>query len=47
MKADLIVVMERGVVREAGSHHDLLASGGIYAGLYNQQFKVALEALPQ
>jgi subfamily B ATP-binding cassette protein MsbA len=47
VKADLIVVMERGVVREAGSHHDLLASGGIYAGLYNQQFKVALEALPQ
>jgi len=43
VKADLIVVMEKGEVREAGSHADLLARGGIYAALYNQQFKVALE----
>lgn len=43
IKADKIVVMEKGVIREAGTHAELLAHGGIYAGLYNQQFKVALE----
>jgi len=43
VKADKIVVMEKGTIREAGSHSDLLAFDGIYAGLYNQQFKVALE----
>jgi ABC-type multidrug transport system fused ATPase/permease subunit len=42
--ADVIVVMEKGVIKEAGSHQELLAAGGIYAGLYNQQFKAALEA---
>jgi ABC-type multidrug transport system fused ATPase/permease subunit len=44
--ADIIVVMEKGVIREAGSHQALLANGGIYAGLYAQQFKAALEAGP-
>ncbi|MCC6729576.1 MAG: ABC transporter ATP-binding protein [Chthonomonadales bacterium] len=44
VKADLIVVMDKGVVQEAGSHAALLAAGGVYAGLYHQQFKVALEA---
>lgn len=44
VKADLIVVMEKGVIREQGSHLELLAINGIYAGLYNQQFKVALDA---
>lgn len=43
--ADVIVVMEKGVIREAGTHSGLLAGGGIYAGLYAQQFKVALEGL--
>ena len=49
VKADKIVVMEKGVIKEMGSHAELLAHGGIYAGLYNQQFKVALEghATPQ
>jgi len=42
--SDLIVVMEKGVIREAGSHLELLQQGGIYASLYNQQFKVALES---
>ncbi|HZT40636.1 MAG TPA: ABC transporter ATP-binding protein [Chthonomonadaceae bacterium] len=44
LKADKIVVMEKGVIQEMGSHAELLAYGGIYAGLYNQQFKVAIEA---
>ena len=43
IKADIIVVMERGEIQEMGSHAELLAQDGIYAGLYNQQFKVALE----
>ena len=43
IKADKIVVMEKGHILEAGSHHDLLAQNGTYASLYNQQFKVALE----
>ena len=43
IKADIIVVMEKGEIREAGSHAELLAQDGIYASLYNQQFKVALE----
>ena len=43
VKADKIVVMEKGIIKEAGSHAELLAQGGIYAGLYNQQFAVALE----
>lgn len=43
VKADKIVVMEKGVIQEMGSHVELLAAGGIYAGLYNQQFRAALE----
>ncbi len=44
VNADVIVVMEKGAIREAGSHAELLVLGGIYAELYNQQFKVALES---
>ncbi len=43
VKADRIVVMESGNIRESGSHSELLTAGGVYAGLYLQQFKVALE----
>lgn len=43
VKADKIVVMEKGVIQEQGSHAELLEHGGVYAGLYNQQFKVALD----
>ena len=32
--ADTIVVLHDGVVAEQGTHDDLLARGGIYAGLY-------------
>ncbi len=37
--ADKIVVIDRGRVAEEGSHDDLLARGGLYAGLYQLQFK--------
>ena len=35
--SDNIYVMDRGNVAESGSHEELLAEGGIYAGLWNTQ----------
>ncbi|MDE2125092.1 MAG: ABC transporter ATP-binding protein [Armatimonadetes bacterium] len=43
VKADQIVVMEQGEIKEIGSHTELLQQGGMYAALYTQQFKAALE----
>ena len=37
--ADKIIVMDRGRVVEQGSHTELLALGGAYAGLYQMQFR--------
>jgi ATP-binding cassette subfamily B protein len=37
--ADLILVMDGGDIIEQGNHMDLLAAGGIYAGMYNSQFE--------
>ena len=37
--ADLILVMENGDIVEQGSHNELLAKNGVYANLYNSQFK--------
>jgi subfamily B ATP-binding cassette protein MsbA len=36
--ADHIVVLNRGRVAESGTHTELLAKNGIYAGLYRNQF---------
>jgi ATP-binding cassette subfamily B protein len=36
--ADQILVMHKGVVRERGSHQQLLAQGGLYRRLYELQF---------
>jgi len=38
LKADLILVVEAGRVVERGTHAELLAEGGVYARLYEQQF---------
>ncbi|MBI2817591.1 MAG: ABC transporter ATP-binding protein [Acidobacteria bacterium] len=37
-RADKIVVMERGTIREVGTHHDLLGRDGIYRRLHELQF---------
>jgi ATP-binding cassette subfamily B multidrug efflux pump len=37
-RADRILVLHRGRVRESGRHAELLAAGGIYARLYELQF---------
>jgi ATP-binding cassette, subfamily B, multidrug efflux pump len=37
-RADRILVLHRGQVRESGSHAELLALGGVYSRLYELQF---------
>ena len=39
--ADLILVMKDGDIIEQGSHEELMAAQGFYAGLYNSQFEKA------
>ena len=36
--ADTILVVQKGDIVEKGNHEELLAKGGIYAGLYKSQF---------
>lgn len=41
--ADQIVVIENGVIAEAGKHDELMAKGGLYKRLYEMQFKTESE----
>jgi len=41
LRADLILVMDHGRIVERGTHGELLAKGGLYARLYEQQFSTA------
>jgi ATP-binding cassette subfamily B protein len=41
-KADKIIVLDKGEIKEAGSHEELLNLNGYYAQLYQMQFKVAV-----
>ena len=47
VNADEIIVLDKGVIAERGSHESLLAQGGTYAALWNRQREVdaAQEAL--
>jgi ABC-type multidrug transport system fused ATPase/permease subunit len=38
--ADEIAVIDRGQILEQGTHEQLMARGGLYADLYNKQFKL-------
>jgi ATP-binding cassette, subfamily B, bacterial len=42
LQADVIFVIDRGRVAERGTHVELLEAGGIYARLYEQQFRGGL-----
>ncbi|MGI4760486.1 MAG: hypothetical protein ACRYF0_07255, partial [Janthinobacterium lividum] len=37
-KADRIIVLDRGEIKETGTHDELLRLGGYYAQLYRMQY---------
>ena len=45
LKADMIVVMDEGKIVETGTHEQLVETGGMYADMYNKQFKIKQETV--
>jgi len=39
LKADMIITLDKGRIVERGNHQQLLDKGGLYAKLYNEQFR--------
>ncbi|MEO8285718.1 MAG: ABC transporter ATP-binding protein [Chloroflexota bacterium] len=46
LAADVILVLDKGRLVERGTHAELLARGGLYAELYNTQFRTPQTAEP-
>jgi ATP-binding cassette subfamily B protein len=44
LRADRILVLDQGRIAEQGTHGELLAQGGLYASLYNEQFRAVAAA---
>ena len=44
-KADLIIVLDKGEIKEKGTHDELLALGGLYSKLHQMQFEKQVAAL--
>jgi ATP-binding cassette subfamily B protein len=42
-RADKIIVMDRGEIKESGSHDELLKLNGFYAQLHQMQYKDVLD----
>ena len=38
-KADRILVIDKGSIVEIGTHNELIKKNGLYANLYNMQFR--------
>jgi ATP-binding cassette, subfamily B, heavy metal transporter len=41
VEADNIIVLDEGTIVERGTHHELLAKGGLYASMWNRQREAA------